>query len=173
MTETKAASLAQEVVKAGQRTDPQRLVSLIDSVVQQLVLHTLGGVVTPAHPLMIIVLQDHPVEVEAQRKNKDAGFVKEGQPVEIQEAPFPFTLHGTIPGTVLSVSDGAAPVGKIGLGAPGTGKPGPSDDPGRRQTGPSPVRHSGDCGDQDWSAGMIESLLSPLLKSGNESLRKR
>lgn len=108
-TETKAASLAQEVVKAEQRTDLQRLVFPIDGVVQQLAVHTLGGVVTPAQQLMIIISQDHLVEVEAQVENKDVGFVKEGQPVEIKVETFPFTLYGTIPGTVLSVSDDAAP----------------------------------------------------------------
>ncbi|MEW6248925.1 MAG: HlyD family type I secretion periplasmic adaptor subunit, partial [Nitrospirota bacterium] len=114
-TETKARSLAQEVVKAEQRTDWQRLVSPIDGVVQQLAVHTLGGVVTPAQPLMVIVPLDHPVEVEAQVENKDVGFVKEGQPVEIKVETFPFTLYGTIPGKVLSVSDDAAQVEKVGL----------------------------------------------------------
>ncbi len=113
--ETKANSLAQEVVKASQRTGLQRLVSPIDGVVQQLAIHTVGGVVTPAQQLMIVVPQDHPVEVEAQVENKDVGFVKEGQSVEIKVEAFPFTLYGTIPGKVLSVSDDAAPIEKVGL----------------------------------------------------------
>lgn len=114
-TEIKAASLAQDVVKAGQRTDLLKLVSPIDGVVQQLAIHTLGGVVTPAQQLMIVVPQDHPIEVEAQVENKDVGFVKEGQPVEIKVETFPFTLYGTIRGQVLSVSDDAVPIEKVGL----------------------------------------------------------
>ncbi|MBA2486440.1 MAG: HlyD family type I secretion periplasmic adaptor subunit [Nitrospira sp.] len=111
-TETKAASLSQEVSKAGQRAELQRLVSPIDGVVQQLAVHTVGGVVTPAQPLLIVVPQDHPVEVEAQLENKDVGFVKEGQTAEIKVETFPFTLYGTIPGTVLTVSDDAMPIDK-------------------------------------------------------------
>ncbi len=111
-TETKAASLAQEVVKAGQRTELQKLVSPIDGVVQQLAVHTIGGVVTPAQQLLIVVPQDHPVEIEAQVENKDVGFVKEGQPVEIKVETFPFTLYGTIPGKVLTISDDAVPLDK-------------------------------------------------------------
>ena len=52
-------------------------------------MHTVGGVVTPAQELLIVVPQDHPVEVEAQVENKDVGFVKEGQPVEIKVETFP------------------------------------------------------------------------------------
>jgi len=78
--ETKAASLIQEVVKAGQRTDLQTLSSPIDGVVQQLAVHTVGGVVTPAQQLLIVVPQEHPIEVLAEIENKDIGFVKEEQP---------------------------------------------------------------------------------------------
>jgi hemolysin D len=171
--ETKAVSLAQEVVKAGQRTELQRLVSPIDGVVQQLAVHTIGGVVTPAQQLLIVVPQDHPAEVEAQVENKDVGFVKEGQPVEIKVETFPFTLYGTIPGTVLSVSDDAASVEKAGLIYPT-----------RVSMGRSTIRVEGK--QVNLSPGMavsveiktgqrrvIEYLLSPLLKSVKESLRER
>ena len=66
MRETKAASLVQDVTKAGQKAELQRLTTPIDGVVQQLAVHTVGGVVTPAQQLLIVVPQDHPVEVEAQ-----------------------------------------------------------------------------------------------------------
>ena len=105
--ETKATSLAQEATKAGQKADLQRLISPIDGVVQQLSVHTVGGVVTPAQQLLIVVPQDHPVEIEAQVENKDVGFVREGQPIKIKVETFLFTLYGTIPGKVLSVSDNA------------------------------------------------------------------
>ncbi|HXF93178.1 MAG TPA: HlyD family type I secretion periplasmic adaptor subunit [Nitrospiraceae bacterium] len=172
-TETKAASLAQEVVKAEQRTDLQRLVSPIDGVVQQLAVHTLGGVVTPAQPLMIIVPQDHPVEVEAQVENKDVGFVKEGQPVEIKVETFPFTLYGTIPGTVLSVSDDAAPLEKVGLVYPTR----VSLDRATIQVEGKHVNLSpGMAVTVEIKTGqrrVIEYLLSPLLKAVKESLRER
>lgn len=175
--ETKAASLSQEVTKAGQKAELQRLVSPIDGVVQQLVVHTVGGVVTPAQPLLIVVPQYHPVEVEAQLENKDVGFVKEGQPAEIKIETFPFTLYGTIPGKVLTVSDDALSVNKdksaeglvfatrVSLASgtiPVEGKlvhlsPGMAVTveikTGRRR--------------------VIEYLLSPVLKSLQESLRER
>jgi hemolysin D len=130
MIETKVASLVQDVTKAGQKADLQRLTSPIDGVVQQVAVHTVGGVVTPAQELLIVVPQEHPVEVEAQVENKDVGFVKNGQIVEIKVETFPFTLYGTIPGKVVSVSD----------------------DAGGRKTGQSVARHGGHGGDQDGSA---------------------
>lgn len=172
-TETKAKSLAQEVVKAEQRTDLHRLVSPIDGVVQQLAVHTLGGVVTPAQPLMVIVPLDQPVEVEAQVANKDVGFVKEGQPVEIKVETFPFTLYGTIPGTVLSVSDDAASVENVGLVYPTRVRLDRSTiQVDGRQVNLSP----GMAVTVEIKTGqrrVIEYLLSPLLKAGRESLRER
>jgi hemolysin D len=172
-TEMKAASLAQEVVKAGQRTELQRLVSPIDGVVQQLAVHTVGGVVTPAQQLMIVVPQDHPVEVEAQVENKDVGFVKEGQSVEIKVETFPFTLYGTIPGKVLSVSDDAAPIEKVGLVYPAR----VSLDHATVQVEGRHVNLSpGMAVTVEIKTGqrrLIEFFLSPLLKSVQESARER
>jgi hemolysin D len=171
--ETKAASLAQEVTKAGQKADLQRLLAPIDGVVQQLAVHTVGGVVTPAQQLLILVPQDHPVEVEAQVENKDVGFVKERQPVEIKVETFPFTLYGTIPGKVLTVSDDAAPIEKVGLVYPTR----VSMDRATIQVEGRLVNLSpGMAVTVEIKTGrrrIIEYLLSPLIRSVNESLRER
>ena len=171
--ETKAASLVQDVTKAGQKTDLQRLAAPIDGVVQQLAVHTVGGVVTPAQPVLIVVSQEHPVEVEAQVENKDVGFVHEGQPVEIKVETFPFTLYGTIPGRVLTVSDDAAPIEKVGLVYPAR----VSMDRGTMQVEGKQVHLTpGMAVTVEIKTGqrrVIEYLLSPLLKSVKESLRER
>jgi len=171
--ETKAASLAQDVTKAGQKADLQRLTTPIDGVVQQLAVHTVGGVVTPAQPLLIVVPQEHPVEVEAQVENKDVGFVSEGQLVEIKVEAFPFTLYGTIPGRVLTVSGDAAPIEKVGLVYPTR----VSMDRGTIQVEGKQVHlTSGMAVTVEIKTGqrrVIEYLLSPLLKSVQESLRER
>lgn len=171
--ETKAASLAQDVTKARQRADLQRLSTPIDGVVQQLAVHTVGGVVTPAQQLLIVVPHDHPVEVEAQVENKDVGFVKEGQPVEIKVETFQFTLYGTIPGQVLTVSDDAAPIEKVGLVYPTR----VSMDRSTIQVEGKHVNLSpGMAVTVEIKTGkrrVIEYLLSPLLKSMKESLRER
>jgi hemolysin D len=111
----KAAELAQERVKAERRQTLMRLTAPVDGAVQQLAIHTVGGVVTAAQPLMIIVPTDNPVEVDAQVANKDIGFVRPEQRAEVKVETFPFTRYGTIPATVSFVSNDAIPDEKLGL----------------------------------------------------------
>lgn len=171
--ETKAASLAQEVTKADQKAGLQRLVAPIEGVVQQLAVHTVGGVVTPAQQLLIVVPKDKPVEVEAQVENKDIGFVREGQPVEVKVETFQFTLYGTIPGRVVTVSDDAASIEKVGLVYPTR----VSLYQGSIQVEGKQVSLSpGMAVTVEIKTGqrrIIEYVLSPLLKSMKESLRER
>lgn len=174
--QTKAASLVQEVVKAGQRTELQTLTSPIDGVVQQLAVHTVGGVVTPAQQLLIVVPQEHPLEVLAEIENKDIGFVKEGQQVEMKIETFPFTLYGTIAGKVLSVSDDAIPLDKDKGGSLVYGAR-VSMDRATIEVQGKPVHLSpGMAVTVEIKTGqrrIIEYLLSPLLKSVKESMRER
>ena len=163
-------------MKAGQRTELQTLLSPIDGVVQQLAVHTVGGVVTPAQQLLIVVPQDHPIEVLADIENKDIGFVKEGQPVELKIETFPFTLYGTLSGTVLSVSDDAIPLDKDKGGALIYGARVSMDRATmgveNKQVNLSP----GMAVTVEIKTGqrrIIQYLLSPLLKSVKESLRER
>ena len=111
----RAAALQQELNKAEQRDRLTRLTAPVDGTVQQLAIHTDGGVVTEAQPLMVIVPSDQPVEVEAMLENKDIGFVRPGQEVEIKVETFTFTKYGVVHGTVLSISNDAIEDEKRGL----------------------------------------------------------
>lgn len=73
-------------------------------MVQQLSVHTVGGVVTPAQTLAVIVPTDGPIEIEAMVSNRDIGFVHAGQDVAIKVDTFNFTRYGLLGGKVLSVS---------------------------------------------------------------------
>jgi len=77
--------------------------------------HTVGGVVTPAQPLLTIVPSGQPVEVEAMFENKDVGFVHPGQAVTVKVETFTFTKYGAVTGEVLSISDDAVEDEKRGL----------------------------------------------------------
>ncbi len=107
--------LVQDVIKAKSRGQYMTLTAPVDGVVQQLSVHTLNGVVTPAQALMVIVPQDGPIEVEAFLPNKDVGFVKENMPVEVKLETFSFTKYGTVDGEVISVSSDAIQDEKLGL----------------------------------------------------------
>ena len=105
--EQKVASAAQEVVKAERRTKLQHLTAPVDGVVQQLAVHTVGGVVTPAQALAVLVPNDSHLEIEAMLSNRDIGFVHPGQKTEIKVDTFNFTRYGLLHGDVLSVSTDA------------------------------------------------------------------
>jgi hemolysin D len=105
--EQKAAGLAQDVIKAEQRTKLQYLTAPADGVVQQLAIHTIGGVVTPAQALAVIVPQDSHLEIEAMVANRDIGFVETGQEAAIKIDTFSFTRYGLLHGRVLNISQDA------------------------------------------------------------------
>ncbi|MEO8318347.1 MAG: HlyD family type I secretion periplasmic adaptor subunit [Bradyrhizobium sp.] len=102
--EQKAAGLTQEVIKAEQKAKLGILTAPIDGVVQQLAVHTIGGVVTPAQTLAVIVAADGEVEIEAAVSNRDIGFVLPGQRAEVKIDTFNFTRYGLVHGRVVSVS---------------------------------------------------------------------
>jgi membrane fusion protein, hemolysin D len=102
--QAKAASLSQELVKAEQHRLQQVLLAPIDGIVQQLAVHTIGGVVKTADTLLVLVPTDSPLEVEAAIASADIGFVHDGQPAKIKVDSFPFTRYGLIDGKLLSVS---------------------------------------------------------------------
>lgn len=89
---------AQELVKVEQRRWLQELRAPVDGVVQQLAISTVGGVVTAAQMLMVIVPEDIGLEVEAQVLNKDIGFVEAGQRAAVKVETYPFTRHGFVEG---------------------------------------------------------------------------
>jgi hemolysin D len=102
--ERKAAGFAADLAKAEQRTKLQLLTAPVDGMVQQLAVHTVGGVVTPAQTLMVIVPGDSHLEIEAMVSNRDIGFVHAGDEVEIKIDTFDFTRYGLLRGQVLSIS---------------------------------------------------------------------
>jgi len=106
-SEQKASGLAQDLIKAEQKTRLQQLSAPVDGMVQQLAIHTVGGVVTPAQPLLVIVPSDSRLEIEAMVSNRDIGFVHPGQEAEIKIDTFNFTRYGLLHGQVLSVSQDA------------------------------------------------------------------
>jgi hemolysin D len=103
----KVDEFSQDLIKAERKAEEQILRSPIDGTVQQLAAHTVGGVVTPAQQLMMIVPTESKLEVEAMISNRDIGFVSTGQDAEIKIDTFNFTQYGLIRGKITSVSQDA------------------------------------------------------------------
>jgi hemolysin D len=119
----KASGLRQDIIKAEQRRSLQRLTAPVDGIVQQLAIHTIGGVVTPAQTLMLVVPAESRLEIEAMISNRDIGFVSAGQEAAIKIDTFNFTRYGLLHGTILSLSQDAIardkPGDRAGDKAPG------------------------------------------------------
>lgn len=105
----------EEVVKARQKNAFQRLFAPAEGTIHQIAVHTIGGVVEPAKPLMVIVPSTAGLEVEARILNKDVGFVRLGQEVSVKLEAFPFTRYGAVPGRVRAISRDAVQDEDLGL----------------------------------------------------------
>lgn len=105
--ERKAKGLSEDLVRAERRAQLQKLTSPVDGTVQQLAVHTIGGVVTPAQSLLVVVPSDSHIEIEAMVENRDIGFVHPGQEAQIKVDAFNFNRYGLIGGKVIDVSPDA------------------------------------------------------------------
>jgi len=92
--------------KARVRENLMKLTAPVSGTVQNLAVHTLGGVVTTAQFLLEIVPEDT-LEVEASVDNKDVAFVEAGQEAVVKIEAFPYTRFGYLRGKVLSVANDA------------------------------------------------------------------
>ena len=102
-----AASLEEEFKKASDINEKRILYAPVAGRVQDLAVNTIGGVVTEAQQLMLVVPDEELLEVEVFLENKDIGFVYEQMPAEIKIHTFPFTKYGVIEADVTNVSNDA------------------------------------------------------------------
>ena len=106
-SERQRQSITQELNKARDLNAKQILHAPVSGTVQQLVVTTIGGVVTEAQPLMLIVPKGEQLEAEVNLENKDIGFVREGQKAEIKIDTFPYTRYGVIDAVVTDITKDA------------------------------------------------------------------
>lgn len=165
----------QEYIKANQRWSQQTLKAPIDGVVQQLAVTTVGGVVTVAQPLLTVVPENTPLEIEAQVVNRDVGHLRVGQRVINKVETYDFTRYGYIEGEVLWVGTDAVQDQKLGLVYPVRIKLAQTETPhaanGRKGTVTAGMNVTADIRTDE--RRMIEYLLAPMLRYKQEALRER
>jgi len=164
---------SQDQAKAGQREKLTVLTAPVSGTVQQLAIHTTGGVVTEAQTLMVIVPEGAQVTAEVTMENKDVGFVNAGQKAEIKLETFPYTRYGTVPATVSRVSADAVNDEKRGALFPATLvlKATQIDVDGKSIRLSPGMNLTAEI--KTGQRRVIEFLLSPIQRAGNESLRER
>ncbi|AEI44208.1 HlyD family type I secretion periplasmic adaptor subunit [Paenibacillus mucilaginosus] len=166
-------ALEAELLKAQTKVGYRKLVSPADGTVLGIAAQTIGGIVTPAQPVITIVPDGTELIVEGTLLNKDIGFVSAGQEVRVKIDTFPFQKYGTLRGEVTEISADAIDDPELGTvyrmkvklleqrlnvnGSPVPVTPG--------MTVSAEVK----TGDRK----IIEFFLSPILKYAEESLTLR
>jgi HlyD family secretion protein len=105
--ERQAAS--EELSKAQRRRNLITMVAPMDAVVLEIADVSIGTVVREAEQMFKLVPWQHSLEVELQISPQDVGFIAVGQAVKIKLDAFPFQRHGSLQGTLSSVSQDALP----------------------------------------------------------------
>ena len=163
----------QELIKAQQTNALHVIKAPVTGIVQQLAIHTVGGVVRSGDPLMAIVPEERKLQVEATILNKDIGFVSVGQDAEIKLEAFPFTKYGVLHGKLLSIDHDAVQDEQLGLIYPA-----------RIEIFKNAIAVDGKAVTISPGMGLIaemktgkrrviEFLLAPLFRYQDESLRER
>ena len=93
-------SIEEALKKAEQDARLATIVSPASGKVYNLSIHTVGGIVTDAQPLMMIVPNDSPLEFEVYAQNRDIGFIKTGQDAEVKVSTFNFQRYGMVDAVV-------------------------------------------------------------------------
>ena len=179
--------LQQEWEKQQHRNQLLELKAPQDGIIKDLATHTEGAVLQPGTVLMTIVPAEEPLRAEVWVDNRDRGFVREGQPVKLKVAPYPFQKYGMVEGVVRTVSADATEAPQRGAAAADGGSG--SQAPGyqfrsivelKSQLLESDgVRHKlmpGMQVDAEISLGsrsVLEYLLSPVRKAFHEAARER
>lgn len=159
--------------KASQRERLTQLTAPVDGIVQQLAVHSVGGVVTTAQPLMIVVPDSPTVTAEVTIANQDIGFVNAGQIATVKLDTFTYTRYGTVEATVAVVTADAVTDEKKGSYYPAilTLSQKDMDIDGKRVTLSPGMTLTAEI--KTGKRRVIEYLLSPVQRAGSESLRER
>ena len=182
---------AQDVNKAAAHSEQLRIVAPVDGTIQQLAVHTIGGVVPAAQTIMVLVPDSQSVELEAYIENKDIGFLRDGQQAQVKIDAYEYTKYGTVPAIVSHVSRDAIDFSSNGSGSisnkdPQTNKEGSKgllyavkvsiDKPSIVVDGREMPLTPGMTANVEIKTGerrIIEYVLSPLITHGRESLHER
>lgn len=175
MAEARQAILvaSQELERLREREALYFLRAPVSGTVNEILIHTIGAVVSPSERLLTIVPDGVSMEIEASLANKDIGFVEINQLAEIKLEAFPFTHFGVLNATVTHISPDAiidpdrGPIFAIRITpAPDALITGNSQihlSPGMRATAEIKTGHR----------TVLEFFLTPLLRYRDEAIRER
>lgn len=164
--EAEVALRREAFVKSRQASGLATLTAPVSGTVAQLAIHTEGGVVEAAKPIMLIVPSGGGLAIEAQVLSRDAGFVRPGMAVAVKLDAFPFNRHGSVPGRVVRIGSDAVEDERLGLVYTARVALGPTDLPLRPGMGATVDVKTG-------RRSILATLLSPIDQATREAFRER
>ncbi len=81
-----------------------QIISPVTGTVNEVFIHTVGGVVTPAEKLISVVPETENLMIQANISNQDIGFIQKGMPVSIKIDTFSFQKYGLLSGEVIQIA---------------------------------------------------------------------
>jgi hemolysin D len=109
-----ATALRTEVEAIAFRHAKQHITAPVDGYIGKLLVHTVGGVVTPAEKLVTLIPKDVPLIIKATVQNQDIGFISKSMDVAVKIDTFDFQKYGLINGKVKHIADDAIEDEKLG-----------------------------------------------------------
>lgn len=109
-----ATSLRTEVETTQFRNAKQQIIAPLDGTIGKLLVHTVGGVVTPAEKLLTLIPKGVPLIIKATVLNQDIGFVNKQMEAAVKIDTFDFQKYGLIHGEVKHIADDAIEDEKLG-----------------------------------------------------------
>jgi len=97
-------TLEAEVSNLKFKQEKRYIVAPVNGYIHLLPVKTTGGVVTTAQPVVTLVPEGTALMVKALVRNRDIGFIREGQECVIKIDTYDFQKYGTIAGTLSTVS---------------------------------------------------------------------
>lgn len=145
----------------------------VRGIVQELNIHTIGGVVDPGETIVEIVPINDELVAEIRLSPRDIGHIRPGQTAKLKFTTYDFARYGAVDGILKSVSattlfdDDGQPYykGIVRLQQSHLG-----DDPGRNPIAPG-MTLSAEIITQDRS--LLQYLLKPIYRGVNEAFRER
>ncbi len=97
-------SITESIKKADEDSRMATIYAPATGKIYNLAIHTIGGIVTDAQPLMQIVPDDVRLVFEVYAENKDIGFIKRGMEAEVKVSTFNFQKFGMVKAEVEEIS---------------------------------------------------------------------
>ena len=166
-------SVLRETLRAAQdRVSRTTLAAPVAGTVNRVHVATVGAVVSPGAPLVEIVPADDHLKIEARLRPQDVAFIRPGDPASVKITAYDYVVYGALAGTVErigadAITEGEETFFQVTLRTDRTSLT------GRGQEVPVGAGMVAQVDIQTGRKTVLDYLLNPFLRAGNEALRER